>query len=166
MIKGAVWEDGSIMDELDKKLLNELQAGLALTEYPFGEIGNRLGIGSQEVISRIKKLKNKGYIRRLGGVFDSSKFGFTSTLIAAKVPEDSFYKIVKVINSYPGVTHNYRRNYKLNLWFTLTTATGESKRQILNEIRKKTGIELYQLTKEKKFKLKVFLDMEDKKCEN
>ena len=40
-------------------------------------------------------------------------------LVAAKVDPEHPYRAAKVINSHPGVSHNYLRNHEFNMWFTL-----------------------------------------------
>ena len=93
-----------IMDKIDKDLLNEIQSGFPITSRPFLELGERLNMPEDEVIGRINRLKEEGVIRRIGGNFNSRKLNFTSTLCAAKVPEEKIDKFVEVVNSYKGVT--------------------------------------------------------------
>ena len=40
-------------------------------------------------------------------------------LVAAKVDPENPHRAAKIINTHPGVTHNYLRNHDFNLWFTL-----------------------------------------------
>jgi hypothetical protein len=47
---------------------------------------------------------------------------------------------VEVVNSYTGVTHNYRRNHEYNVWFTFIAPDKEALEKSLVEIRDKTGI--------------------------
>ncbi len=45
-------------------------------------------------------------------------------LVAAKVDAEYPHRAAQVINSHPGVTHNYLRNHDFNLWFTLAVEPG------------------------------------------
>ena len=74
------------MDPVDKKLLNKLQSGLPIVSRPFKALGEVLNQDERWVLERIRELREKKIIRRLGGVFDSKNLGFSSTLIALKVP--------------------------------------------------------------------------------
>jgi|AntRauTorcE11898_2_1112593.scaffolds.fasta_scaffold32858_2 DNA-binding Lrp family transcriptional regulator len=149
------------MEKIDRKILDKLQTGLKLEASPFKKIATELGIEAEELLQRVKKLKKEGYIRRLGGVFRSSRLGYKSTLVALKVEEDNFYQVAEIINQHPGVTHNYRREHKLNLWFTLSTASELDREKFLAQIKALPGVkELYQLPKEKFFKLNVFFKMD------
>lgn len=150
------------MDKIDKKILDKLQKGLELEASPFKKIAVELNIEVEELLQRIKKLKEEAYIRRLGGLFRSSRLGYKSTLVAVELAEDNFYEVAEIINKHPGVTHNYRRDHKLNLWFTLTTASEIEREKFLAKLKILPGVkELYQLPKEKFFKLNVFFKMEE-----
>jgi siroheme decarboxylase len=129
------------MDEIDRRLLNLIQGDFPLTAEPFAEVARRIGIGADEVLERIGKLKETGVIRRIGAVFDLRKLGFASTLCAARVPEERLAAFVGTVNACPGVTHNYRRDDDYNVWFTLI-APGEGElAAILAGIRRETGID-------------------------
>lgn len=144
------------MDLTDKNILNEIQSGFPVVSKPFLEIGNRLGLSEDEVIGRIKSLKQDGIIRRIGGNFNSRKLGFTSTLCAARVPEDKIEGFVKVVNSYKGVTHNYLRKNAYNIWFTFIAPDMASIETALKEIALKTGVnDILNLPAEKMYKIKV-----------
>lgn len=150
------------MEKINQKILDKLQSGLKLETSPFQKMAAELEIEAEELLQRIKKLKKDGYIRRLGGVFRSSRLGYKSTLVALELEEDKFYQVAEIINQHPGVTHNYRREHKLNLWFTLSTAGELEREKFLARIKALPGVkELYQLPKEKFFKLDVFFKMEE-----
>jgi DNA-binding Lrp family transcriptional regulator len=144
------------MDPTNKKILNEIQSGFPVTSRPFLEIGDRLGLSEDEVIGRIKRLKEDGIIRRIGGNFNSRKLGFTSTLCAARVPEEKIDRFVEAVNSFKGVTHNYLRKNPYNIWFTFIAPDMASIETALKEIALKTGVnDILNLPAEKMYKIKV-----------
>ena len=142
------------MDPLDEKILKRIEREFPISPYPYRDLAKDIDLCEEEVISRIPRLKKKGIILRIGSFFDSEKLGFKSTLVAMKVPEPRFQEVAKIVNHYPGVTHNYRRDHKFNLWFVLM---GKSKREIdetLRKIKSQTGInEILELPKRQLFKL-------------
>jgi len=107
------------MDEIDKKLLNTIQSGFPISPMPYRSIGEKIGISEQEVIKRVKVLKSRGIIRRIGAIFNPQMIGYESTLIAMSVPQGMFSDVVEIVNTYPEITHNYSRRGKFNLWFTI-----------------------------------------------
>lgn len=134
-ISGAV-----LMDELDKKILNIIQADFPIEAEPFKAIAEMLGSTEDEIIGRIQRLKEAGIIRRIGAVFEPRKLGLVSTLCAAKVPEDRIDDFVKKVNGLSGVTHNYLRPHEYNIWFTLTCPGEEQLEKTLKSIKDETGI--------------------------
>lgn len=149
------------MDQIDMKLVNRLQQGLPLEQDPYGALGSDLGLSRSEVLGRIAALTEAGYIRRLGGTFDSRKMGYSSILIGAQVPENVFDEAAGYVNAFPGVTHNYRRSGDLNMWFTLCTQHAAEKSAFINGFRDQFSIpELYEFPNLKNYKLHVFFDME------
>jgi DNA-binding Lrp family transcriptional regulator len=148
------------VDETDKKLLNLIQEHFPLTSRPFLEIARRLGVGEKEIIARIKRLNEQGIIRRLGAVFDLKKLGFKSTLCAARVPEEAVPSFVAMVNSLPGVTHNYRRDNDYNIWFTLTAPDGKGLSATLRRIKKQTGVtDILSLPASRIFKINARFDV-------
>ena len=51
---------------------------------------------------------------------------------------------MEVVNRYPGVTHNYLRQHRFNVWFTLIAQSLERLDQILAEISAASGVGLPQ----------------------
>jgi DNA-binding Lrp family transcriptional regulator len=144
------------MDLVDKKLLNLIQSNFPITSEPYKEIGFKLGISEEEVIQRLTNLKTNRIIRRIGATFDSKKLGYQSTLCALKVPKERLNEVAKLVNSYPGVTHNYLRSHDYNMWFTLITESDKEQNNIFREIQEKSGItDLLNLPAVQFFKVKV-----------
>jgi len=144
------------MDQLDKGILNEIQSDFPISERPYREIAARLGLEEDEVIRRVGTLKAEGVIRRIGASFNSRRLSFSSTLCAARVPEDRIREFVSVVNEYQGVTHNYRRNGTYNIWFTLIARDRERVSAILEEIAVRTRIsDILDLPAVRTFKIKV-----------
>lgn len=129
------------MDQLDVKLLDLIQRDFPIENRPFLSIGVQLGIGENEVIDRLKILKEQGYFRRLGATFDSKKLGYQSTLCAMKVPEHRIDDVSRIINEYPGVTHNYLRNHPYNMWFTLISPSRAMIEETLLLIKNRANID-------------------------
>jgi len=148
------------MDEIDKKLLNLLQNEIPIDKRPFQLLGDKLYITEEEVLRRINKLKKEGLIRRVGGIFDSRKLGYTSTLCAAKVPSHKVDKVTEIINNYAEITHNYIREDEYNVWFTVITFSKENLYKILEEIKINTNLQdIISLPSAQYFKVRVALDL-------
>ncbi|MFL0197224.1 Lrp/AsnC family transcriptional regulator [Clostridium sp. WILCCON 0269] len=144
------------MEQKVMDLLNIIQNDFPVESRPFLTLANKLDMTEEEVIELVKGFKESGYIRRLGGVFDSSKLGYTSTLCAMEVPKDRIEEVAAIINNYSGVTHNYLRIHKYNMWFTLTAPSSQSIEDTIEEIKNSTTInDIMILTSLNTFKIKV-----------
>lgn len=140
----------------DKALLNLLQGSLPIGKLPFAKMAEELGTDEERVISRLRLLKDEGYLRRIGTFFDSSRLGYGGTLVALRVAEGKVASVAEAVNRYPGVTHNYEREGKFNLWFTLLTPNLETEKEILSEVEALPGVEcLLNLKTTKKYKINV-----------
>jgi DNA-binding Lrp family transcriptional regulator len=112
------------------------------------------------VIKHIRRLKDDGIIRRIGGNFVPEKLGFVSTLCAAKVPEDKIDVFAAAVNRYPGVTHNYQRDNEFNIWFTFIAPSMEDIEKNLKDIAAETGVTgILNLPATRVYKIKAQFDL-------
>jgi siroheme decarboxylase len=148
------------IDDMDRAILNLIQSDFPITPRPYLAIAQRLGFSENDVIKRLDRLKKKGIIRRIGGNFVPEKLGFVSTLCAARVPEDKIESFAVSVNRYPGVTHNYQRDNKYNVWFTFIAPSMKEIEENLKNISRQTGIkEIINLPATKVFKIKAHFDL-------
>ena len=143
------------IDDIDRDILNRIQSGFPITTRPYRTIAEDLGLSESEVLKRVSRLKASGIIRRIGGNFTPDKLGFVSTLCAAKVPEEKISQFAEVVNRYPGVTHNYRRENTYNIWFTFIAPSMDEINANLEQIAAETGVtDILNLPATRVFKIK------------
>ena len=148
------------IDDVDRAILNRIQSNFPMTKRPFLSIAEDLGLSENEVINRLGKLREKGIIRRIGGNFVPERLGFVSTLCAAKVPEDKIEGFARTVNRYPGVTHNYQRDNKYNIWFTFIAQSMNEIEGNLEDISRETGVkEIINLPATKMYKIRAHFDL-------
>lgn len=104
---------------LRERLLKEVQSDMPLVERPFLHLARKLEVEERDVIEELRKLKEEKVIRQISPIYDTRAAGFDSSLVAFKVPAERIEEVARVVNSHPGVSHNYERRHELNLWFTL-----------------------------------------------
>ena len=64
--------------------------------------------------------------------------------------------LAEVVNRYPGVTHNYLRRHRFNVWFTLIAESAARLNEILAEISAAAEVaEILSLPAQEVFKIKV-----------
>jgi DNA-binding Lrp family transcriptional regulator len=148
------------IDDVDRAILNRIQSDFPMTKRPYLSIAENFGLSENEVIKRLEQLKKKGIIRRIGGNFVPEKLGFVSTLCAAKVPEDKIEDFARTVNRYSGVTHNYKRDNKYNIWFTFIARSMDEIKGNLEDISRETGVkDIINLPATKMYKIRAHFDL-------
>jgi DNA-binding Lrp family transcriptional regulator len=151
------------LDETDRRLLNLLQGSFPLAERPYAEVARLAELPEDEVLRRTARLLEGRIIREVTPIFDTRVLGYKSMLVAAKVDAEHPWRAGKIINSHPGVSHNYLRDHDFNIWFTIATEPG-SKLGLdgtLEVLQRLTGAEsVRQLPTLRLFKIRMDLEME------
>lgn len=154
------------LSDTDRQVLNMLQTGLPLAPRPFQVMAAQLGMGEEELLARLRRLRAEGYIRRLGPFFDSSRLGYVSTLIAVQVEEAHLAAVAQWVNGHVGVTHNYQRTGPYNLWFTLITRTVAEQTVLLSRLAQLPGVrDIINLPATRRYKVNVVFKLEGSKQE-
>jgi len=104
------------------EILSRIQKKFPLVEKPFEVIANELNMSEDEVLEILQEQKKANIIRQTSAIFDTKRLGYISSLVAFKIPSEKISAAVKIINSHPGISHNYERNHDFNIWFTLAVA--------------------------------------------
>jgi len=148
------------MDAIDRAILNRIQSDFPIVSRPYRAIAQELGLSEEIVVRRVSELKRKGIVRRIGGNFVPAKLGYISTLCAAKVPADKIEAFVRVVNRFPGVTHNYQRDNEFNIWFTFIGPSMEAIEKKLEQIAGETGVaDILNLPATRIFKIRATFDL-------
>ncbi|MBI4337899.1 MAG: Lrp/AsnC family transcriptional regulator [Chloroflexi bacterium] len=149
------------LDLLDRQLLNLLQSRFPLTERPFEAMGQEVGLAEEEVLRRVRRLKQKHVVRQISGIFDTRRLGYKTSLVAMGLPPEGLHKGALFINRHPGVSHNYaREGHRFNLWFTLAVPPSESLEDTVAGMASKTGATEYRILPTIRFfKIGVNFDM-------
>jgi len=125
------------LDQLDRRLLAELENGVPLTREPYEEIGKRLNLTGNEVLERIRNLQAAGIIRKFRARINQRRIGISANALVAWKRVDSLYgDIGSLLASFPCVTHCYERLQVPGRWeYTIYTVHhGYSRDAVLAEI--------------------------------
>ncbi len=146
-------------DSIDRALLQLMQDDFPLVPDPWKELGARLGVSDDEVLHRVQALRASGVLRGICPILESEKAGIgASTLVAMQVPSGRIEETARFINGFPQVSHNYLRNNRYNLWFTLGARDGAELQLVLGEIREHCGqnsSHMIELPVKRRFKIDV-----------
>lgn len=146
------------MDAIDRRIVNDLQGGFPISERPYEEAAQALGIAEEELLWRLSQLLDRGILSRFGPLFDAEKMGGGVTLAAMAVPEDRFEQVARTVNGFPEVAHNYARDHRLNMWFVIASENPERIATALADIETATGIPVLNMPKLEEYFLELRLD--------
>lgn len=146
-------------EALDIRILDALQQDIPLVPRPWEEIADRLGITEPELLERLERLRTSGILRGISPIIESRPLGLAAaTLVALPVPEERIREVAGIISTYPEVSHNFRRDHRYSVWFTLTAKNEDALHALLDEILKRTdfsGDEILNLPTTRKIKIDV-----------
>jgi DNA-binding Lrp family transcriptional regulator len=147
------------------EILYRVQKNFPLTIKPFEDIAKELNISEQEVLSILQEQKEQNIIRQTSAIFDTKKLGYKSSLVAFEIKEENIDDAVVILNSHPGISHNYERNHSYNIWFTIAIAPNSKSNleDTIEVLSKLTKAEDYIILPTLKlFKISVKLDTTNK----
>jgi DNA-binding Lrp family transcriptional regulator len=144
---------------LERHFINNFQGNFPLQERPFKTIAKQLNSNEDLLIETVKQLKAKKLLSRFGPLYDATRLGGGLTLAAIVVPEERYQSVTELVNAYPEVAHNYRREHELNMWFVLATETPVEISQTLSSIEKTTGLTVYNFPKLQEFYIGLWLHL-------
>jgi DNA-binding Lrp family transcriptional regulator len=158
-------KDGSAipLDETDKRLMNLLQSSFPIDPEPFALLASEAELELDDVLARTQRLLDGRIIREITPIFDTRALGYESMLVAAKVDGEHPQRAAQIVNSHPGVSHNYLRTHDFNLWFTIATPPDSELglAGTLEVLMRETGAEsMRELPTLTLFKINMNLEME------
>jgi siroheme decarboxylase len=150
-----------IIDDIDKKILNNYQRGLSVSDEIYKNVTNNLKINEDELFFRLKNLKTGGYISRIGAVFSPNSIG-CSTLAAVSCDKDKLIKTAETLNKFKEVNHNYQREHKFNLWFVITAENKQKLDKIICKIEREIGFYVLSLPMLKEYHIDLGFDINNR----
>ena len=139
------------MNELKRRLIDEWQGGFPLCEQPFAAMAERLESSEGAVLQALRELLTDGTLTRFGPLYQIERLGGAFSLAALQAPEADFERITAIVNQFPEVAHNYRRDHAFNMWFVLATETLAGMNDTVERIAAATGLPVFNFPKEREY---------------
>lgn len=151
--------EAATIDALDRAIIDRLQGDFPISEQPYAEAATALGIGEDELIERLQRLLDTRVLTRFGPMFQIERMGGAFVLAAMCVPESDWERVVAVVNAFPEVAHNYRRECwknreqtaEFNMWFVLATETPDGIAEAVKRIEAASGLPVFPFPKLKEY---------------
>ncbi|HEY3278160.1 MAG TPA: hypothetical protein VGJ94_16200 [Syntrophorhabdaceae bacterium] len=146
--------------------LKSIPHDFPLTERPYKEMGDILGVSEEEVISRLKELRSKGTLRRVAAVLYHRKASYThNAMVVWKVDEKDVERTGAIMASFPEVSHCYERDgggfWDYNLYTMIHGKNMEACIDVVRRISEKTGVHEYEIFVSKREFKKTSLSADD-----
>jgi len=105
------------LDVVDRRLLIATQRGLPLVPSPYRALADRLDIAPEEVMRRMRRLLERGVIRRIAAVPDHYALGYRANGMSVwDVDDPRVDELGQQVGALPFVSHCYRRPRVLPDW--------------------------------------------------
>ncbi|GAB4346179.1 MAG: Lrp/AsnC family transcriptional regulator [Gammaproteobacteria bacterium] len=105
------------VQEIDRRLIAAIQGGLPLVAEPYRAVAEEIGISEQEVLDRLRALRDEGIIKRMGVVVRHHELGYrANAMVVWDVPDDRVSALGECMGKFDFVTLCYRRRRYLPEW--------------------------------------------------
>jgi DNA-binding Lrp family transcriptional regulator len=160
MTSKHVSKPSDTLNDLDQRLLNEMQDRFPLVREPFAALARTTGASEAEVIASLKAMRASGVLRQVSPIFDTKALGYQTSLVAMRVPEARLKQAADIVNAHPGVSHNYKRTHEFNMWFTIAVPPGSDLQAHVDALHRMACAESTRMLPTLRlFKIGVTLDM-------
>lgn len=133
-----------------KKVLAKIPSQFPLTDRPYKEMAEAIGISEHELIDTLKSLKASGALRRVAAMLAHRKVAYShNAMVVWKVDEKDVEKVGAVMASFPEVSHCYERDtggyWAYNLYTMVHGKHYEDCMKSIERIAHETGISDYHV---------------------
>ncbi|HYE67846.1 MAG TPA: hypothetical protein VEA58_04495 [Anaerovoracaceae bacterium] len=138
------------MTQMNQELIIALQGNLPFEENPYEAIGKILGISEDEIIERLKIMKDSNKLKRIGSILRHQKSGFTiNAMVVFKTESAMTETIGNELALSSLVSHCYERKsyerWPYNLYAMLHSRADHEIEAFVESVVKKYSIDAYEI---------------------
>lgn len=105
------------IDEIDRQIIVETQAGLPLSPQPYQVIAQTIGLDKETVMQRMIVMQQRGIIRRIGVVPNHYRLGYRyNAMTVWNIVDQHIDSIGEKVGELDFVSHCYHRPRHLPEW--------------------------------------------------
>ncbi len=117
-----------MIDETDRQIIRLLQGEIPLIPCPYAALAEKAGLSEAEFLDRLRRLKERGCLRRIGAVLQHRRAGFMANALCVwEVPAARVDAVGEAVSKEPTVSHCYDREtapgWPYNFYAMLHAAT-------------------------------------------
>lgn len=133
-----------MLSKFDKKIISLISGDIPLTNKPFKDLADELGIDERILLGRIRSFKKNGLMRKFAASLNHKKIGFRyNAMVVWNVPERFIDKAGSIMASFDEVSHCYQRQivpgWKYNLYSMVHGRTRGDCFDVVRKIDKALG---------------------------
>lgn len=146
----------------DRDIVTLAQACFPLVRRPFAALGDAVGSSERAVLERLVALKEAGFVRKIGPVFEPDSLGLATELVAAEVDSAQLEAVGTAVGAWSPVTHCYAREHDVNLWFAAVAPDSDWLAEAAARVAGFAGVTgVWRLPALRRFKVAVQFDLSD-----
>jgi len=127
------------LDDIDRKILSILQKN---SRTPLREISKEVGLAESTVYERIKKLKDRGIIKKFTVILDPNSLGFgLMAFILIKARAGKYSAVAEELKRYPEIVEVYETTGDYDMLVKIRTKGSEDLNEFLDAIGEVEGVE-------------------------
>jgi siroheme decarboxylase len=139
-----------MLTDLEKKIVAAVQEDLPITDRPYLEIAQHIGVAENTLLATLRSLCDRGIIRRFGATLRHQRTGYKANAMGAwKVAEHRIEDVGRIFASFRQVSHCYRRSptpqWPYNLYTMIHADDKAGCREIARRMAQASGLEDYTL---------------------
>ena len=141
---------GSIVDELDKKIIKAFETDIPLTLNPYQKIAAELNIERAELLKRLQKLKERNILKRVSAILHHRDSGYQANgMFVCHFSKKEIDEAGREISELEAVSHCYQRktyqNWPYNFYAMMHGKNKEELEKMIEELVEEYKIEDYQI---------------------
>jgi len=146
--------------------LKKLPYDFPITERPYKEMAEKIGMSEGEFIERLRHLGREGTVRRVAAILYHRKALYThNAMVVWKVEEEDMERAGEIMASFPEVSHCYERDtggfWEYTLYTMIHGKDMDACMDVVKRISEKTGIKEFEVFLSKREFKKTSLSVED-----
>lgn len=111
-----------MIDKIDRDIIVHLSKDIELTKTLYKDMAKVFDISEDELINRLKKLNERGYLKRISPIIVHQKSGYDSNaMVVWKIEKDKIEYFIEMIKNIKSISHVYERQVCLRWEYNLYT---------------------------------------------
>ena len=139
-----------MIDSVDRQIIRRVQLGVPLAPAPYSLIAAEIGISEEELLARLRHMKERGMLRKMGAVLQHHKAGFHGNALCCwQIPLERVGAVSEKMSACKYISHVYLRKphekWPYNLYTVFHSQTREACLALVEEMAEIIGITEYQV---------------------